>query len=55
MSTILEWLSSQHSLTFSGWVWAGLTVFGGVICFALVGLSILAKFCADFFDAFIRR
>lgn len=55
MNTVLEWLSSQHSLTFSGWVWAGLTVFGGLICFVMLGLSILAKFTADFFDAFTRR
>jgi hypothetical protein len=55
MSTVLEWLSSQHSLTLSGWVWAGLTCLGGILGFLFIGLSILAKFASDFIDAFIRR
>jgi hypothetical protein len=55
MSTVLEWLSSQHSLTLSGWVWAGLTCLSGLLGVVLVGLSVIAKFASDFFDAFTRR
>jgi len=55
MNSILEWLSSQHSLTLSGWVWVVLTCLGGFLGIMLVGLSMIAKFAGDFIDAFTRR